>query len=475
MAASDLAFLSAAQSAALVRERRVSPVELVQAYLERVERLNPRLNAYVTVCADEALAQAKEAEGRLVSSGPAGPLFGVPIAIKDQFDTKGLRTSRGSRLFQDRVPEQDATVVRRLREAGTILLGKLNLAELALGGTREPPGGIPRNPWDLDRIPGDSSSGSGIAVAAHLCAASLGEDTAGSGRTPAAYCGIVGLRPTYGRISRHGASSMCWHMDVAAPMTKTVEDCALMLGALAGHDAQDPFSSRREAPDYTAALGGTVRGVRVGVIRELDQDDILDPEVRALLSQATETLRHLGAEVREVSVPMAPMGGAIFVGIGDTEAASVWDEALRTRPELLDSATRTRLQAAALLPASLYQRALKARRVLREQMLSALREVDVLVSATSCFQPPLYGQDAAIFANSEDVRRRMHGRRSYVTGYPLAALPAISVPCGFTSSNLPAGMQLGGRAFEEATLLRVAHAYEQATPWHTRRPPIAEE
>ena len=175
------------------------------------------------------------------------------------------------------------------------------------------------------------------------------------------------------------------------------------------------------------------------------------------------------------AVPMAPMGGAIFVGIGDTEAASVWDEALRTRPELLDSATRTRLQAAALLPASLYQRALKARRVLREQMLSALREVDVLVSATSCFQPPLYGQDAAIFANSEDVRRRMHGRRSYVTGYPLAALPAISVPCGFTSSNLPAGMQLGGRAFEEATLLRVAHAYEQATPWHTRRPPIAEE
>ena len=212
MAASDLAFLSAAQSAALVRERRVSPTELVQAYLERVERLNPRLNAYVTVCADEALAQAREAEGRLAGGGAAGPLFGVPIAIKDQFDTKGLRTSRGSRLFQDRVPEQDATVVRRLREAGTILLGKLNLAELALGGTREPPGGIPRNPWDLDHIPGDSSSGSGIAVAAHLCAASLGEDTAGSGRTPAAYCGIVGLRPTYGRISRHGASSMCWHM-----------------------------------------------------------------------------------------------------------------------------------------------------------------------------------------------------------------------------------------------------------------------
>jgi aspartyl-tRNA(Asn)/glutamyl-tRNA(Gln) amidotransferase subunit A len=215
--------------------------------------------------------------------------------------------------------------------------------------------------------------------------------------------------------------------------------------------------------------------VRIGVIKELEQSDLLDPEVRAALAAAADLLRGLGAGVQEVSVPLALMAGPIFVGIGDTEAASVWDEALRTRPQELDSATRTRLQAAALLPASLYQRALKARRLLREQMLAALGEVDVLLSATACFQPPKQGQDAAIFSSSEDVRRRMHGRRSYVTGYPLAALPAISVPCGFTSSNLPVGMQLGGRPFDEETLLRVAYAYEQATPWHTRRPPIAEE
>lgn len=473
--ADELAFLSAAETAALVRERQASPTELVRVYLERIQRLNPSLNAYVTVCADEALAQAREAEAMLARGEAEGPLFGVPVAIKDQFDTRGLLTTRGSRLFQDRVPDQDATVVARMREAGTILLGKLNLAELALGGTRQPPAGVPRNPWDQDRIPGDSSSGSGIAVAARLCAASLGEDTAGSGRTPASYCGIVGLRPTYGRVSRFGASSMCWHMDTPAPMTRTVEDCALVLGAIAGADPRDPFTSRRPVPDYTAGLRDPVRGIRIGIITELDESDLLDPEVRSVLAEAVETLRGLGVDVREISIPLALMAGPIFVGIGDTEAASVWDEALRTRPELLDSATRTRLQAAALLPASLYQRALKARRLLREQMLAALEEVDLLLSATACFQPPLYGQDTAIFASSEDVRRRMHGRRSYVTGYPLAALPAISVPCGFTSAGLPVGMQLGGRAFDEETLLRVAYAYEQATPWHTRRPAMAEE
>ena len=260
MVSSDMAFLSAAETAKAIRTKQVSPVEVVQAYLARIERLDATLHAYITVLRQEALAAARQAEQQLMSGAELGPLFGVPIAVKDQFWTKGILTTNGSRVYRHFIPPDDATVITRLREAGTILLGKLTLSELAMGGTRQPPWGIPCNPWDLERTPGESSSGSGVALAAHLCAASVGEDTGGSGRGPGAYCSVVGLRPTFTRVSRYGMTPMCWFMDAAAPMTKTVEDCALVLGAIAGYDP--PRSFHQSAP--CAGLYGTARAASAG-------------------------------------------------------------------------------------------------------------------------------------------------------------------------------------------------------------------
>src|SRR3989441_2795242 len=317
----DIPWLSAAETAMAIKTKQVSPVEVVQAYLARIERLDEQLHAYITVLRDAALAAARQAEQTVLRGGDLGPLFGVPVAVKDQFWTKGILTTNGSRVYRDFVPDADATVITRLQQAGTILLGKLNLSELAMGGTQEPPWGIPRNPWDLERTPGESSSGSGVALAAHLCAASIGEDTGGSGRGPAAYCSVVGLRPTFTRVSRYGMTPMCWYLDAAAPIIKTVQDCALILGAIAGHDPRDPYTSRRPVPDYTARFGRDLRGVRVVLIRELHEDAGMHPEVKQSIHNALEVLRQQGAEACEISIPLVALAGAIFVGVGDTERA----------------------------------------------------------------------------------------------------------------------------------------------------------
>jgi Asp-tRNA(Asn)/Glu-tRNA(Gln) amidotransferase A subunit family amidase len=473
MVSSEVAFLSAAEIAQAIRTKQVSPVEVVQAYLARIERLDATLHAYITVLPQEALAAARQAEQQLMRGAELGALFGVPIAVKDQFWTRGILTTNGSRVYRHFFPQEDATVITRLREAGTILLGKLTLSEFAMGGTRQPPWGIPRNPWDVERTPGESSSGSGVALAAHLCAASLGEDTGGSGRGPGAYCSVVGLRPTFTRVSRYGMTPMCWFMDAAAPMTKTVEDCALVLGAIAGYDHRDPFTSQRPVPAYTERLGQSLHGVRVGLIRELHTHSDMHPEVRAAIATALTVLQEQGAEVREVSIPLIALAGAIFVGIADTEGAGARDDVLRTHAAELDAATRTRLQAAALVPAKLYNRAMKARVLLRQQFMTALKQVDILVSATAPQPPPKHTALTAPFVGAEDVRERFFFRRAYTGCYALTALPAISVPGGFTTDNLPIGLQLGARPFAEGLLLQVAHAYEQATPWHTRRAPAA--
>lgn len=475
MTGENIAMLSAAETAAAIKAGRVSPVEVVRAYLERIDRLDSRLAAYITVCRDEALDAAARAERALAQGGELGPLFGVPVAVKDQFWTKGILTTNGSRVYQDFVPAEDATVVARIKDAGAILLGKLNLSELAMGGTQRPPWGIPANPWDLERTPGESSSGSGAALAAHLCAASVGEDTGGSARGPAAYCGVVGLRPTFTRVSRYAMTPMCWFMDAAGPMTKTVEDCAIMLGAIAGYDSKDPYTSQRPVPNYASQLKVGVKGVRVGLIRELHETGDIHPEVKQAVEGALEVFRKLGADVREVSIPLVSLAGAIFIGIADTEGAGARDEILRERPGDLDQASRTRLQAAALVPAKVYNRAAKARVVLRRQFMAALEQVDVLVSATSPYPAPKHSALTAPFESAEDVRTRFFFRRAFTGCYALTAMPAISIPAGFTSDNLPIGLQLGARPFAEETLFRAAYAYEQATPWHTRVAPLAAE
>ena len=473
MTANDIPFLSAVETRAAISSKQISPVEVVKAYLDRIERLDPQLASYITVCSEEALDAANQAEAKLERGEFQGALFGVPIAVKDQFWTAGILTTNGSRVYRDFVPDEDATVIAKIKQAGGILLGKLNLSELAMGGTQQPPWGIPANPWDPERTPGESSSGSGAALAAHLCAASVGEDTGGSGRGPAAYCGVVGLRPTFTRVSRYGMTPMCWFFDAASPMTKTVADCALMLGAIAGYDSKDPYTSQRPVPDYTKDLSQSLRGLRFGLIRELHESPDIHPEVKQAIETAIEVFKDAGAEIREVSIPLVPLAGAIFVGIADTEGAGARDEILRHQPGELDRASRTRLQSAALVPAKIYNRAAKARVVLRQQFMQALDQVDVLVSPTSPHPAPKHASLTATFQTAEDVRSRFFFRRAYTGCYALTSLPAISIPGGFTSDNLPIGLQLAARPFAEGTLFRAGQAFEQATPWHTKLAPMA--
>ena len=471
----DIPFLSATETERAVKANELSPVEAVQAYLDRIDRLDSRLAAYITVVREEALGAAQRVADRIQRGEDPGPLAGVPIAVKDQYWTKGILTTNGSNIYKDFIPDEDSTVVQRLREAGSVLLGKLNMSELAMGGTQNPPWGVPANPWNFDCTPGESSSGSGVALAAHLCAASMGEDTGGSGRGPASYCGVVGLRPTFTRVSRFGMTHMCWFLDAAAPMTKTVEDCAVILGVIAGYDEKDPYTSRKPVPDYTARMRDGVNGLRVGLIKELHQTQDMHPDVRGAIEASLDTFREMGAEVKEVSIPLAELAGAIFVGIADTEGAGARDEILRNRPGDLDQASRTRLQSAALVPAKVYNRAAKARVLLRRQVMGVLSDVDILVSPTSPYPAPKHADLTAKFENAEDVRKRFFFRRAYTGIYSLTALPAISIPGGFTSDGLPIGLQLGAAPFAEETLFRAAYSYEQATTWHTRVAPAVKD
>ena len=471
-AADDLAFSSVVELAGLVRARRVSPVELAQVYLARIERLDAKLGAYITVLREAAVAAARQAEATVMHGGTLGPLHGVPYAVKDQFDTAGVATTVGSRILEDNVPTEDATVIARLGAAGGILLGKLNLTEFALGGTRRFPFGQPRNPWNPDHDPGGSSSGSGIAVAAALCAASLGEDPGGSVRSPASWCGVVGLRPTWGRVSRHGSFPLSWSMDTAGPLTRTVEDAALMLQVIAGPDPRDPLTSRRPVPDYSAALNNGVRGLRIGIIRELTFGAETDGEVREAVSAAARRLEGLGAAVEETSLPLVLLAGAIFMALADADGAGVHQHWLRTRAMDYDEGTRRRLLTASLIPAAACQQAARARALLRAQIHGALARHDLLLCPTAHqAAPPIAAGQAPITSRAE-VAGRFFTRRSYVTPAALAATPAIALPCGFTRAGLPISLQLIGRPFDEPTVLRAARAYEQATDWARRRPPV---
>jgi aspartyl-tRNA(Asn)/glutamyl-tRNA(Gln) amidotransferase subunit A len=326
----DLAYRSATELAGLIRARAISPLEVVQAYLARIDRWDGTLHAYVTVCREQALAEARAAEQALGHGAPVGPLHGVPVAVKDQFDTAGIRTTSGSRLHARRVPAEDATVVTRLRAAGAILLGKLNLTEFALGGTLTYPFGQPRNPWDGSRETGGSSSGSGIAAAAALAAATLGEDTGGSVRTPAAWCGAVGLRPTWGLVPRAGCVPVAWSMDAPGPLTRSVEDAALLLSVIAGPDGRDPWL--RAAPvDPRADLERGAGGLSVGVVTTLVDSADTEGAVREAVRRAAEALRGLGARVEDVALPLLPMAGAVFMALADGEAAAWHHRTLRAR------------------------------------------------------------------------------------------------------------------------------------------------
>ncbi len=464
-------FLSTTDLAGLFRSGELSPVEATEAYLERIGEVGERLNSYITVTAGQARAEAKAAEAEIASGNYRGLMHGIPVAVKDQFYTRGVLTTGGSSILKDFVPEYDATVIANLKRAGAVLLGKLNMSEFAMGDAFHHPYGRPRNPWDLNRNPGTSSSGSGAATAAFLCATSLGEDTGGSIRGPAAFCGLVGIRPTWGRVSRYGVLGSTWSMDAVGPISRTVADCAVTLGAIAGYDPKDPYTWNVPVPDYLTELGAGVEGLRIGVVTERIDYDGVDPQVRDAVTQAIGLLGELGAEVQEVSIPLMPDSAAVSTAIIYPDAATVHRQGIEEHLSDYDHNIRVRLLAGSILPAQAHQKAQRLRHLLRQQVLEALERVDVLVMPTApTGATPI--PTAPGVASKEEFLEMLGGRRSYTAPFNLASVPAISINCGFTSESLPVGLQIAGRPFEESTVFRAARAYEQATDWDQRRPPL---
>ncbi len=462
----DIPFLPASQLSGLIHDRAVSPVEAVEAYLDRIDELNPRLHAYLTVCRDEAITAARDAERALARGNSRGPLHGIPFAVKDQLNTAGIRTTSGTPIFNDFVPGEDAEVVARLKAAGAILLGKLNLTEFgttSLSHAFE----TARNPWDQDRYTGGSSSGSGGATAASLCAVSLGEDTGGSVRAPAAWCGLVGLRPTWGRVSRYGLRPGMWSMDTIGPITRTVEDCAMTLQAIAGRDPKDLYTWDVPVPDYRRALDGSLANTKIAVVKEMLYSDLVDQDIRDAVSKAAGLLANLGAHVDEISIPLTANSNVISTVLR-VEAPTNYGELVRNRAREIEHDNRIAYQTWSLIPALAYYKGLKLRALLRQQVLEAFTKYDVLLSPTMGASPPDITPDPAITSKANTQRNRA----GLTATFSLASAPAVSVCCGFTEDNLPIGLQLGGKPFDEQTILNTAYAYEQNTEWHTRRPPI---
>ncbi len=475
MSNGGLVFLSVTELASKIRNKDVSPVEAVEAYLERIAQIDPKLNAYITVLADEALAEARQSESDIASGKNNGPLHGVPVGIKDQIHTKGIRTSDASKIRADFVPDTDAAVVDGLKRSGAIILGKLNMTEFAMGDPITSAFGVTRNPWDLERNPGTSSTGSGAATASFMCATSLGEDTGGSVRGPAANCGLVGIRPSWGRVSRFGVDGASWSLDTIGPISRTVEDCAVTLGAIAGRDPRDPWTWDVPVPDYRAALTGDVSALKIGLVKEFLDPDVLGVTelVRQGVLDAAQLLAGLGAEVEEVSLPLAPISGIASRIISSVERTSLRPEWLRERPQDFHHNTRIAFTAGELIPSQIYYKAQKLRALVRKQTLDALERYDVL--AMPIDSEPATIMDMRPGVRSKEAAIQALRRGSYRGLFSMVSGPALSVCCGFTSDGegkLPVALQLAGRPFDEATVLNVAHAYQQNTAWHLERPPI---
>lgn len=476
MKKSELPFLAASELSKLMKAKEVSPVEATEAYLERIEKVDPKVKAYVTVTSDAALKEARQAESEIANDQWRGPMHGVPYALKDQIWTKDVRTTNGSSILKDFVPEEDATVVVKLREAGAVMLGKLNLSEFAGGGIFKFPYGQPRNPWNLEHTTGGSSSGSGAATAAHLCATSLGEDTGGSIRSPASFCGLVGLRPTWGRVSQHGLFRSTWSMDTIGPISRTVQDCAMTLEAISGYDPMDPYTSGLEVPPYGELLTEEIKGTRVGVVKELVYNQSIEPVVREGVLAAANKLEDLGCNVEEVSIPLLDAGYSYLIQIPltTTETASLYHHLVRQRLEEFNYDIQVKLLMGSIMPAQYYYKAQRLREVLRGQVLDALTGLDVLIGATDKSPAPKI-EPGQMPGSKEKMKESVTAPVFQTVGLALASVPAMSVPCGFTGESqgaLPLAFQMGGRPHEEGRMLNVAYAYQQATEWHNRRPPI---
>ena len=457
MSAAELTALSIADAAELLSTKRVSPSELTEAYLGRIERLDPSINAYVMLTADRARDDARRATDEITAGNYRGPLHGIPIGLKDLYDTAGIRTCGGCKAYEDRVPAEDCTVARKLREAGSVLLGKLNTHELAYGTTTNNHWyGATHNPWDLERIPGGSSGGSGAATIADMAAGTMGTDTGGSIRIPASLCGCVGFKPTYGRVSKAGVMMMSWQLDHPGPLTKTVRDAALMLSAVQGYDPLDATTSRVGRVDYESAFEEGLRWLVIGVPRAYYWEN-LDPEVAEACEAALKVFSENGATVREVDVPsFAPYLRATFDMVR-TEAIEFHAERLAADPGGFSPELHATLGAGPLSGLD-YVKAQRGVYEFTQAVRTAFEPVSVLVMPTTPGPASLIGGLGAGIQNTAPFN---------ATG-----MPALSLPCGFTAGGLPVGLQIVGREFDEWTVIRAAHGYEQATDWHKRRPPL---
>jgi aspartyl-tRNA(Asn)/glutamyl-tRNA(Gln) amidotransferase subunit A len=460
----DLHFLTIAEAAGLIERRQLSPVALTRAFLDRIAAIDSQLNAYLLVTADQALDQARTAEAEIMAGDYRGPLHGIPFALKDIYCTAGIRTTSHSRTRADYIPAFDATTVTKLHQAGGVMLGKLATHEFAHGGPSfDLPWPPARNPWHRDHFTGGSSSGSGAGVAAGLMMAALGSDTGGSIRNPAALCGVVGLKPTYGLVSRYGVYTNSFSYDHAGPMTWSVEDCAIMLQAVAGHDPADPASANRPVPDYCAGLTGNIEGLRIGVLRHLfEEDTSIPPMARAALEAAFDTLRGLGATLEDVRIRPAQVYHDVKITGAESELYAVHESALRTRLGDFGEDFLGRTLGALLISAADYVQASRWRRVLIGEMARLYAKYDVLVTAAPGPAPRLESWRTINFWQ----------KASLTTPFNVTGGPALAQCIGYTPDGLPLSMQVVGRPFDDATVLRVAHAYETATPWRARRPTL---
>ncbi|MFJ9176549.1 amidase [Streptomyces sp. NPDC102360] len=450
--------MSLSEAAEAIEERRLSPVELADSVLSRIGRLEPTLGAYVTVTAERAREAARDAERELSAGRRRGPLHGVPMGLKDLIDVAGVATTASSRVRAGHRAEADSAVAARLAEAGAVLLGKTHTHEFAYGLTTPQT----RNAWDAGRVAGGSSGGSAVAVASGMATFALGTDTGGSIRVPAALNGVVGLKPTYGLVPRRGVTALSWSLDHVGPIARTVEDAALVLGVLAGHDAHDPASLDVPSTDYRPRADTGLAGLRVGVPRTYYFDHV-HPEVEVKVRRAIAQLADLGADLVEIDIPMARYVQATQWGLMVSEASAYHEETLRTVPELYQADVRTLLEAGELMPAGDYLRAQRSRTLMREEWARVLRQVDVVaapavpVTAVEASQEAITWADGTVEAVSDAYVRL--SSPANITG-----MPALSVPVGHDTAGLPIGMQLLGRPLDERTLLRVGHAYEQTRP-----------
>jgi aspartyl-tRNA(Asn)/glutamyl-tRNA(Gln) amidotransferase subunit A len=475
----DLEELTIARISPQIRSGKLSPLELTDLFLDRIKRLNPALNAYVTLTEGQAIADAKMAEKEIHRGKYRGPLHGIPFSIKDNLVTKGVRTTAGSKILSEWVPDFDATVVTRLREAGAVILGKTNMHEWAGGGTTiNPYYGTTCNPWDAKRISGGSSGGSAAAVAASMCLASIGTDNAGSVRNPASLCGVVGLKATHGRVSRFGGvpGTGGYSTDHFGIFTKTVEDCALVLKVIAGGDPKDPLSSDEPVADYSKSIGAKIKGPKLGVIRGYF-DDLMTDEVKNALDEAIGVLESLGIKKEEVSIPHMDLIPAVQTATSRVENVATQDHYLRTRPRDYSPELLYRHICSLMIPAATYVTAQRVRRLICQEFEEAFNRVQVIVAPTTPMPAPTIEECRRGFIEADGRRINLSDfRGSFGTRcthpFNTTGHPAISVCCGFSSNGLPIGMQIVADYFKEGLVFQVAHAYERAAQWYKRKPQL---